>query len=268
MGIAVKQGRVFDDRDGDGAQATLVVNEALAKRFFPNENAVGRRVSGSPEARDGGQEIIGVVADVKATQLGAAAEPEIYRDYRQYIFAGFGITLTLRTASADPQQVAAAAQKEVRAVNPDQPIGDVRTMGKVLRDNVSQPRFYTILLAVFAAIALALAAIGLYGVLSFSVSRRAHEIGVRMALGAQRGSIFRLVLQEALTLVGIGVAIGLGGAAALTRLMEAQLYQTAPLDAATFAAVAVLMISVAVLAACVPARRAVGLNPVETLWGR
>jgi len=178
------------------------------------------------------------------------------------------MTLTLRTASADPQQLAAAAQKEVRSVNPDQPIGDVRTMSKVLNDNVSQPRFYTLLLSIFAALALALAAIGLYGVLSFSVSRRAHEIGVRMALGAQRGSIFGLVLKEALQLVGIGVALGLGGAAALTRLMKAQLYETAPLDAATFVAVAVVMFAVTVVAACVPARRAVMLNPVETIWGR
>jgi putative ABC transport system permease protein len=220
-------------------------------------------------SREGpGQQIVGIVSDVKATQLGAANEPEMYRDYRQFIFGPFGLTLTLRTAASDPQTVAAAAQREVRAVNPDQPIGDVRTMSKVLHDNVSQPRFYTLLLSVFAGLALALAAIGLYGVLSFSVSRRAHEIGVRMALGAQRGSIFGLVLREALTLVGIGIALGLGGAAALTRLMKAQLYETAPLDAATFVAVAIVMLAVAVTAACVPARRAVAMNPVETLWGR
>jgi putative ABC transport system permease protein len=230
---------------------------------------VGRPISGS--RTPGGPsdtQIIGVVADVKATQLGQATEPEMYRDYRQYIFAGFGLTLTLRTASSDPQSIAAAAQKEVRAVNPDQPIGDVRTMAKVVYDNVAQPRFYTLLLGIFAGMALLLAAIGLYGVLSFSVSRRAHEIGVRMALGAQQASIFGLVLKEALVLVGIGVVLGLGGAAALTRLMKAQLYETAPLDAATFAAVSVVMIAVAVIAACVPARRAMALNPVETIWGR
>jgi putative ABC transport system permease protein len=268
MGIALKQGRVFDERDGDGAPAAVVVNESFARKFYPNENAVGRLISGSRDATQPGQQIIGVVADVKATQLGAPNDPEMYRDYRQYIFGGFGLTLTLRTASADPQALAAVAQREVRSVNPDQPIGDVRTMVKVLNDNVSQPRFYTLLLSVFAGLALVLAAIGLYGVLSFSVSRRAHEIGVRMALGAQSGSIFGLVLKEALTLVGLGVALGLGGAAALTRLMKAQLYETAPLDAATFVAVAGVMFCVAVLAACVPARRAVRLNPVETIWGR
>jgi putative ABC transport system permease protein len=266
MGIALKQGRVFDERDRDVSTQAVVVNESFARKFYPNENPVGQLISGSRNGQAAIQ-IIGIVADVKATQLGAATEPEMYRDYHQFIFGPFGLTLTLRTAG-DPQSVAAAAQKEIRAVNPDQPIGEVRTMEKVIRDNVSQPRFYTLLLGIFAAMALVLAAIGLYGVLSFSVSRRAHEIGVRMALGAQRGSIFGLVLKEALTLVGIGVAIGLGGAAALTRLMKAQLYETTPLDAATFTAVAVVMIGVAVLAACIPARRAVALNPVETIWGR
>jgi putative ABC transport system permease protein len=213
-------------------------------------------------------QIVGVVTDVKATQLGAPAEPEMYRHYRQYIIAGFGLTLTLRTSAADPTRLAAAAQKEVRSVNPDQPIGDVRAMTKVLNDNVSQPRFYTMLLAIFAGIALVLAATGLYGVLSFSVSRRAHEIGIRRALGAQTGSIFRLVLAEAMKLVGIGVGIGLAGAAALTRLIQAQLSETAPIDAATFAAVSIVMLAVAAVAACLPARRAVALDPIETIWGR
>jgi putative ABC transport system permease protein len=266
MGVALKQGRVFDERDRDGGTQAVVINESFARKFYPNENPVGQMISGGRNDQPAIQ-IIGVVADVKATQLGQPTEPEMYRDYKQYIFGGFGLTLTLRTAG-DPELVAASAQREVRLVNPDQPIGEVRTMEKVIHDNVSQPRFYTLLLGILAAMALALAAIGLYGVLSFSVSRRSHEIGVRMAMGAQRGSIFGLVLKEALTLVGIGVALGLCGAAALTRLMKAQLYETAPLDAATFAAVAVVMIGVAVLAACVPARRAVRLNPVETLWGR
>jgi predicted permease len=268
MGIALKQGRVFDERDGHGSPSVVVVNDAFAKKFYPGENVAGQLIRGGPNDPSPPIQIIGVVADVKAMQLGAPNEPEMYRDYRQYIFGGFGLTLTLRANADDPQQLAAAAQKEVRAVNPDQPIGDVRTMSRVLNDNVSQPRFYTMLLTVFAAIALVLAAIGLYGVLSFSVSRRAHEIGVRMALGAQSGSIFRLVLSEALKLVGAGIVIGLAGAAALTRLMKTQLYETAPLDAATFAAVAIVMIGVAVIAACVPARRAVKLDPIETLWGR
>jgi putative ABC transport system permease protein len=268
LGVPLKRGRLFDARDVANAPATVVVNEALAKKFFPNEDAVGKLVTGAPGANAERIEIIGVVGDVKVMELGAAPEPEMYRDYRQYIFAGFGLTLTLRTDAADPTRLAAAAQKEVRQVNPDQPIGDVRTMVKVLNDSVSQPRFYTMLLAIFAGIALALAAIGLYGVLSFSVSRRSHEIGVRMALGAQSGSIFRLVLAEALKLVGIGVAIGLAGAAGLTRVIQSQLYETAPIDAPTFAAVAAILLGVAVIAACLPARRAVALDPVETIWGR
>ena len=196
---------------------------------------------------------------------GGNLEPEMYRDYRQFFFAPFAITLTLRAQGDDPARLAVAAQKEVRAASPDQPISDLKTMRKVISDNVSQPRFYTLLLGIFAGIALLLAATGLYGVLSYSVSQRSQEIGIRMALGASRKTIFGLVLRDALLLVGTGLLLGLAGSLALTRLIAAQLYQTTPTDPATFAGISALMLLVAAAAAYVPARRAVAVDPIVAL---
>jgi putative ABC transport system permease protein len=269
MGIAVRRGRVFGEGDGDGAPAVAVINEALARKYFPNEDPVGRRVTMNEAGTGPFMEVVGLIRDVKTgQQLSGETTPELYRDYRQFFFAGFAAALTLRSEGADPEQLAGAAQKEIRAANPDQPVSDVRSMSKVVSDAVSTPRFYTLLLSAYAGIALALAATGLYGVLSYSVSRRAHEIGVRMAMGANGRSIFRLVIVEALRLAGIGIALGIGGGLALTRLIATQLFQTAPTDPLTFAAVSALMLAVAIAAACVPAMRALRLDPVQALWGR
>jgi len=206
-----------------------------------------------------------VVKDVKYRELGGNLEPEMYRDYRQFFFAGFAMTVVLRGQSDDPMRLAGLAQREIRALSPDQPISDLKSMRKVISDNVSQPRFYTLLLGVFAAIALLLAVTGLYGVLSYSVSQRAHEIGIRMALGASRLGIFRLVLGQVMVLVSAGVILGLAGAFALTRLIATQLYQTTPTDPATFLAVSGMMIAVAAAAAWIPARRALKVDPIIAL---
>ena len=208
---------------------------------------------------------MGVVNDVRNLNLGDEPEPEMYFDYRQFFFAPFAMTLVLRTLAADPAQVAAAAQREIRAVAPDQPIADVKTMGDVVSGNVSQPRFYTLLLGIYAAIALLLAATGLYGVLSCAVSQRLQEIGIRLALGASKGSIFRLVMGHALMLVSIGTLLGLAGSWALTRLIAAQLYRTQATDPATFAVVAGLMIALALAATYIPARRALKVDPATAL---
>jgi putative ABC transport system permease protein len=208
---------------------------------------------------------VGVVNDVRNLNLGDEPEPEMYFDYRQFFFAPFAMTLVLRTLGADPMQVAAAAQKEIRAIAPGQPISDVKTMSDVVSGNVSQPRFYTLLLGIYAAIALLLAATGLYGVLSYAVSQRLQEIGIRLALGATRRDVFGLVMGHALRLVSIGTLLGLAGAWALTRLIAAQLYRTQATDPATFAAVAGLMTAVALGATYVPARRALKVDPAIAL---
>jgi putative ABC transport system permease protein len=266
MGIVLKRGRVFNESDRPGAPPAAVISETLARRYFPNEEPVGQRIlvhgrKGSEPALT----IVGVVNDVKRQSAFADATPELYRDYRQYFSPTFSTTLVLRTSAADPLRVAAAVQKEIRAFNPDQPIRNLRSMREVIVESMAQPRFYTLLLSLFAAIALVLAAAGLYGVLSYSVSRRAHEIGIRMALGASRPAILRQVVGQALLLAGIGVVAGLAGSYLLTRLIATILYQTRPTDPATFAGVSALLILVSLAASYVPARRAVAIDPSVAL---
>jgi predicted permease len=266
MGIALRQGRVFDDAAPPDASAKVViVSESLVRKYFPNQSPLGQRITQSTEGKGPFATVAGVVNDVRNLNLGDEPEPEMYFDYRQFFFAPFAMTIVLRTHSAGSMQVAAAAQKEIRAITPDQPISDVKTMRDVVSGNVSQPRFYTLLLGIYAAIALLLAATGLYGVLSYAVSQRLREIGIRLALGASRRSIFRLVMGHALTLVGLGTLLGLAGSWALTRLIAAQLFRTQATDPATFAAVAGLMIAVALAATYVPARRALKVDPAIAL---
>ena len=274
MGIGLRQGRVFDDAviRGDASDATrdaaarvIVVSESLVRKYFPHENPIGRRITQETAGKGPFATVVGVVNDVRNLNLGDEPEPEMYFDYRQFFFAPFAMTLVLRTHGADPMQVAAAAQKEIRAIAPGQPISDVKTMSDVVSGNVSQPRFYTLLLGIYAAIALLLAATGLYGVLSYAVSQRLQEIGIRLALGATRRDVFGLVMGHALRLVSIGTLLGLAGAWALTRLIAAQLYRTQATDPATFAAVAGLMTAVALGATYVPARRALKVDPAIAL---
>ena len=266
MGIGLRQGRVFDEADSSDATANVtVVSESLVRKYFPRENPIGRRITRSPEGKAPFATVVGVVNDVRNLNLADEPEPEMYFDYRQLFFAPFATTLVLRTHCADPMRVAAAVQKEIRAITPDQPIGDVKTMRDVLSANVAQPRFYTLLLGIYAALALLLAATGLYGVLSYAVSQRLREIGIRLALGAGRRNIFGMVMGHALLLVSTGILLGLAGSRALTRLIAAQLYRTQATDPAAFAAVAALMIALALAATFVPARRALKVDPAIAL---
>jgi putative ABC transport system permease protein len=266
MGITVRRGRVFNDSDTAEAPGVAVINETLARRYFPNADPIGRRV-----AMPGGGKnpkwvpIVGVVNDVKGISMRDESDPEIYWDFRQYLFAPFATTLTLRTLGDDPMRLAAAVQKEVRSVNPDQPINDVKTMRQVVSDNVGQPRFYTLLLGAFAAIALILAVAGLYGVLSYAVSQRAHEIGIRMALGARPQDVLKMVVGQGLLLITLGVALGIAGAFALTHYLSSVLYEIRPTDPATFVTVSLVLMAVALLACYIPARRATKVDPMVAL---
>ena len=270
MGIGLRQGRFFDDADinnatRDASARVVVISESLARKYFPGENPIGRRITQSTEGKGPFDTVVGVVNNVRNLNLGDEPEPEMYFDYRQFFFAPFAVTLVLRTPDADPMTLAAAAQKEIRALAPAQPIGDVKSMCDVVSATVSQERFYTLLLGIYAAIALLLAATGLYGVLSYAVSRRLPEIGIRLALGASRRDVFRLVMGHALMLVAAGTVLGLAGSWALTRLIAAQLYRTQATDPATFAAVAALMLALALAATCLPARRALKVDPATAL---
>jgi putative ABC transport system permease protein len=264
MGIVLRQGRVFDDSD-TGESKVVVVSQSLVRKYFAHENPIGKRITQDTHGKGPFATIIGVVGDVPNLNLADAPEPEMYFHYRQFFFAPFAVTLVLRTHSAGSERLAGVAQKEIRDIAPDQPISDVKTMREVVSNNVSQPRFYTLLLGTYAAIALLLAATGLYGVLSWSVSQRLREIGIRVALGASRPSIIRLVMGHALVLVSAGTLLGLAGSWALTRAIAAQLYRTEPTDPATFLAVAALMIAIALAATYVPARRALKVDPAAAL---
>ena len=263
LGVTLLDGRVFSESDDASAPPVVVVSESLAKRYFPGEDPIGKRVSLSPKGP--WMAIIGVVKDVRSMNLAEKDQPALYRDYRQFSVAPFASTIVVRTQTSDPASVAAAVERQIRAANPEQPIVDVQPMTTIVSDSVAQPRFYTSLLTIFAVIALLLAAVGLYGVLSCSVNQRLREIGIRIALGATRGTILRDVVGQAMCLLAIGLSLGLAGAFGLTRLLQSQLFEIKPTDPATYAVVALVLAAVGLAAAYIPARRAMRIDPNQAL---
>jgi putative ABC transport system permease protein len=259
MGLTLLRGRVFDLSDTADSPRVVVINDSLQRRYFPAEDPIGKQVYGGGDGP--WYTVVGVVRDVKHMGLTDDPTPELYHPLQQFIYSPFMTALVVRTAAADPTVVAAAIQKQIRIVNPDQPINDVLTMTEIVSRSAAQPRFYTLLLGIFAAIAVLLTAAGLYGVLSYTVSRRLREIGIRVALGASTRSIMRDVVGRAMALVLGGVAIGVAGAYACTRLLSAHLYQVTPTDPATYTAVCILLATVAACAAWLPARRATQVDP-------
>lgn len=219
----------------------------------------------SSEGKGPWMTIVGVVRDTKFLDLTGDAAPEMYRPLTQFIFSPFATALVVRTVGANPESVAASIQKQIRDFNPDQPVNDVLPMREVVSRSAAQPRFYTGILGLFAVVALLLAAAGLYGVLSYTVSQRVREMGIRIALGAPREAILRNVIGRAMLVVWTGMTIGLAGAFALTRLLAAQLYQVKATDPATYFAVCIILSAVAATAAWMPARRAMLVDPVVAL---
>jgi predicted permease len=260
MGIQLKQGRLFTDSDRYGALPVAVINETMARRFWPNENATGKRIVIRNEEFQ--REIIGVVNDVKHFGLDREAEPEMYVPFNQ--FAIDLIPLVIRTKN-DPAQLISAVRTEVGGVDPMVAISKIRTMPQVLSESLAQRRFSVLLLGIFAAVALALATVGIYGVISYDVSQRTHEIGIRMALGAQRSDLLGLVVKKGMALALIGIAIGLVASLAVTRLMASLLFGISATDPATFALVALLLSIVALLACYIPARRAAIVDLIVAL---
>ena len=260
MGIPLLKGRLLNERDVKETRV-LLINETLAKRYFPNVDPVGKQIEISWDGSEP-DEIVGVVGDIREGALSKEPEPAIYWSHPREPYSG--MALVVRT-SGDAARFGAAVAKEIRAIDPEQPIADVRTMKQVIAKSIARPRFNTVLLAIFAGVALVLASVGLYGVMNYSATQRTHEVGIRMALGATRADIMKLVVGNGMLLTMIGIAIGVIASIALTRVMQSFLFGVGATDAVTFIAVSALLIVVALIANYVPARKATRVNPVIAL---
>jgi putative ABC transport system permease protein len=260
--IPLKRGRMFTEQEVKEMRHVVVINEALARKYFPNEEALGRRITISMKDENQPTEIIGVVADVKHAQLDKEAEPMSYWPVAELPYSS--MTFALRTRG-EPLASAAAARNVIQSLDPQQPVADVRTLESMLGKSIARQRFNTLLLAVFAVVALLLSTGGVYGVMSYGVSQRTHELGVRTALGATAADILRLALGQGMKLVLAGAGLGLIAALALTRLMRTLVFGVGVSDPLTFAAVALLLVAVALVACWIPARRATKVDPMVAL---
>ncbi len=262
MRIPLRRGRYLDDRDRPGSPDVAVINEAMARQFWPGEDPIGRRIRIARQGEPAWREIVGIVGNIRHGGLHQEPPPEMYVPYTQQPWRF--LRLAVRT-TGDPAALAPALRKSVWAVDRDQPVSRVRTMDDVVAASIGETRFYSLLLGIFALLALGLASVGIYGVMSYAVAARTREIGIRLALGAQRGTVFRLVLARGARLVTMGLAFGLAGALAATRGIEKLLYGVQPTDALTFASVAGVLALVALVACWLPARRATLVDPAITL---
>jgi putative ABC transport system permease protein len=263
LGIPVLRGRVFDPRDKPGSPGVVVISEALARRYFPGEDPVGQRLKhGGPSLNNPYAEIVGVVGDAKYQGLAEENAPVYYESANQY--SSRPMWLVVRT-SGHARQWLSAVQAEIRAIDPNVPVARAGSMEEALHESVALPQFRTTVMIIFAFAALLLAAVGIYGVLAYSVERRTQEIGVRMALGATRPGVVRLVIGQGSRLVTMGLVIGLAGAFALTRVLKTMLFGVSASDTVTFAGTALVLGAVAMVASLIPAWRAARVDPVSAL---
>ncbi len=260
MGVPLVNGRLFDQRDIKGAAETVIVNENLAQRFWPNQDPIGKRLERGDE--EPWRTVIGVVRDTKEFSVDNEPPISIYHPHEQFPIATMFVVVH---TSSDPRAVIPAIKKEIGALDPELPAFEFKTMEQRLSDSLARRRFATFLLGVFAVVALVLAAIGIYGVMAYSVSQRTQEIGIRMALGAQPGKIALLVVKQSLLIVTLGTVIGLAGAFALTRVMSSLLYGVSATDLKTFMFPPLVLGGIALLASYFPARRAARVDPTVAL---
>jgi putative ABC transport system permease protein len=262
MKIPLKEGRLFNEQETTEERHVVVVNETFARKNLPGEDPIGKRVTIYMKDQNVPSEIIGVVADSKHVALDGEPEEMAYWPHPELVYSG--MTFVVRTRG-EALKVAGAARNVIHMLDPQQPIGEVSTMQRLLATSVAGSRFNTVLLTIFAFVALVLAAVGTYGVMSYAVTQRTHEFGIRMALGAGTRDVLKLVLRRGMALAIVGVLFGLVGAFALTRLMASLLFEVKPTDAITFAAVSLSLITVALLACYIPARRATKVDPLVAL---
>jgi len=261
MGIPLKKGRVFTDQDNAGAPRVAVINETMARTYFPDEDPIGKGIRLS-QGDDAFREIVGIVGDVKQYGLAQPTTLQTYEPYLQMPFSGMSLVIR---AEGNPSALSGAIRSEVLALDKEQPVSRIRTLEDVISGSVQQERFLMLLLGIFSGVAMILAAVGLYGVMSYTVNQRTHEIGIRMALGANAGNVLRLIVVHGMTLALIGVAIGLAGAFAFTRVMSTMLFAVSTTDPLTFAGVPLLLTGVALGACLAPARRAIKVDPMLAL---
>jgi putative ABC transport system permease protein len=263
MGIAFHRGNQFTDRDTANVPGVTIINETAARKYWPGEDPIGKRIKrGRPESKNPWLTIVGIVQSANQVSLREESRPEIYVPYLQTPSRGF--TLVARTAS-DPRNLTGAIREEVWATDKDLPVSSMKLMEDIISNSAAQPRVYMILLSIFAAMALILAAVGVYGVMAYSVTLRTRDIGIRIALGARPRDIFKHVLGQALLLALIGLAIGLVLGVVSTRVMSSLLYGVSPADPLTLSATSLLLLAVALLASYIPARRATRVDPMVAL---
>ena len=265
MGIELLRGRPFaDGQDRTDTALVAIISETMARRLWPGEDPLGKRIK--PGRSDSDMEwitVVGVAKDVRQFELTAEPRLQMYLPYSQPSFFVPG-HLVVRT-EVEPASLTAPVREAVWAIDKDQPVSDIRSMEEIFSESIARQRFSMLLLAIFAGVAMLLGAVGIYGVVSYSVAQRAHEIGVRMALGAPRGNVLRMVVGQGLKLVLLGVGIGLVAASVLTRLMESLLFGISATDPATFVAISVVLVAAATLASYIPARRATRIDPLIAL---
>lgn len=264
MGIPLLRGRAFTDDDRADRPSVVVISEAMARHFWPNEDAVGKRITLNNATNGPWLAVAGVVGSVRYDGLKSEPSSELYTSYMQTLLAPQIASIVLRTA-LDPVKLAPEARAAIHQINPNQPVAEMKSMSRVVSDAVAQPRLYTVLLAVFAALALVLAAAGIFSVISWTVTQSTHEIGIRMALGAAPGDVLRAVMRQAMFAALGGAALGLAGAAALTHILKSQLYGVTATDPLTFSLAPAVLAVVAFIAAYVPARRATRIDPMSAL---
>lgn len=261
MGVPLVSGRWLSDEDGAATPKVCVVSATFARRFFPGADPIGRRlVFGF--TRSVSREIVGIVGDVRRDGLGVPPRPEMYVPFSQDPWWASYIAVR---ASGDPARLAGVLRAEIRALDPSLPVEGVEPMTQAVYESVAQPRFRTTLLGLFGLTAFLLAAIGISGVLSYNVARRTREMGIRIALGATRPDILRIVLSEGLALTALGLAFGLAGALVLTQSLSSVLFEVRPIDPATYLAVMALLLVSGLGASWIPARRATRVDPLVAL---
>ncbi|HWS17566.1 MAG TPA: FtsX-like permease family protein, partial [Candidatus Elarobacter sp.] len=265
MRVPLQAGREFTDADNATAPKVVIVNQALARRYWPNENPVGKHIL---VGRQNASEIIGVAVEVKNRSLALDAAPQLYLPFPQLPWGN--MNLLVRTA-ANPSTMISAVRAQVAALDSDQPVTNIQTVDEIMRGSRAQPRFMLLLLGVFSAAALVLAIIGIYGVLAYTVAQRRQEMGIRLALGAEKADILRMVVGHGLKLTITGVAIGLAAALAMSWIMASMLsgllYRISARDVTTFVLAPVVFLLISLVASYLPARRATQVDPNEALRG-